>query len=640
MLVLQATDITKSYGISTVLSHISIQINERERIGLVGVNGAGKSTLLRILAGESSHDSGEIHKAKMCKIGYLAQNSGLHTSETIGREMRSVFAHLLEMEAELRELERLMAAPDVIADPQKHEQVMTRYAAQSDAFGDLGGYEIEAKIRGILHGMGFGQMPQDTAIHTLSGGQRTRLALARLLLLEPDVLLLDEPTNHLDIATLTWLENHLRSYNGAIVIVSHDRYFLDATVQTIIEIERSVAKRYTGNYSKFIELKAAEQEQLWKQYEKQQVEIAKMEDFVQRNLARASTTGRAKSRRAALGRMDRLDRPAGELRRASFQFDIAHTTGKEVLNASGISHSYAEGAPLFSNVSLQLRRGESVELIGPNGIGKSTLLKAISGRLELQTGQVEWGTKVKVGFYDQEQSELNPDHTILAEVWNAFPDLEELRIRTVLGGFLFSGEDVSKKISTLSGGEKARVSLAKLMLLQANVLILDEPTNHLDLYSREILESSLLEYEGTLLFISHDRYFLNKIAENVIELSENGVEYFLGNYDDYLDKKQELVETRNETGQAAQAVSSSTAGSDYIADKQAKRDERAKQRRIEQLEEQIAELEKQISSWESEMTQPDVVQDYEKLRSIQLRIDEARAELESCYDAWGELAES
>lgn len=640
MLVLQATDITKSYGTFTVLSHISIQINERERIGLVGVNGAGKSTLLRVLAGESSYDSGEIHKPKTCKVGYLAQNSGLHTSETIGHEMRSVFADLLEVEAELRELERLMAMPDIIASPQRHEQVMARYAVQSDSFRERGGYEIEAKIRGILHGMGFGQMQQDTPIHTLSGGQRTRLALARLLLQEPDVLLLDEPTNHLDIATLTWLENHLRSYSGAMIIVSHDRYFLDATVQTIVEIERNAAKRYTGNYSKFVELKAAEQEQLWKQYEKQQTEISKMEEFVQRNIARASTTGRAKSRRAALERMERLDRPAGELRRASFRFEIAHATGKEVLRATGISHSYRESAPILKQVSLQLRRGDSVALIGPNGIGKSTLLKAISGRLELQAGQVEWGTKVKVGFYDQEQSELNPNNTILAEVWDAFPEMEELRIRTILGGFLFSGEDVSKKISTLSGGEKARVSLAKLMLLQANVLILDEPTNHLDLYSREILESSLLEYEGTLLFISHDRYFLNKIAENIIELSADGVEYFLGNYDDYLDKKQELVETRTEAGQAPQTVSSGTGSADYAADKQAKREERAKQRRIEQLEEQIAELEQQIADWETEMARPDVAQDYEKLKSVQLRIDEARVELERCYDAWGELAES
>jgi ATP-binding cassette subfamily F protein 3 len=649
MLLLQASGVSKSYGVTAILSHISIQIQVRERIGLVGVNGAGKSTLLQILAGEIICDEGAIHKNKETRIGYLAQNSGLHSDETIGFEMRSVFAHLLDVEEELRKLERDMADPLIIQDESRYPSVLERYATRSDWFREQGGYEIDAKIRGILHGMGFGNFPQDTRIHTLSGGQRTRLALAKMLLQEPDLLLLDEPTNHLDITTLTWLENYLRSYPGAIVIVSHDRYFLDATVQTIIEIERHSAKRYTGNYSRFIELKAADMEQQMKVYEKQQDEINKLEDFVQRNIARASTSKRAKSRRSALDRIDRIDRPMGDLKRASFQFEIEQLTGKEVLRTEGLTYAYASGKPLFKNVSLHLRRGDSMALIGPNGTGKTTLLKALIGQLPPNSGNVEWGANTKIGYYDQEQSNLTADHTILEEVWNAYPHMEEARIRTVLGNFLFSGEDVKKKITSLSGGEKARVSLAKLMLLKANVLVLDEPTNHLDLYSKEVLESSLLDYEGTLLFISHDRYFLNKIAERVMEMTPAGVEYFLGNYDDYLDKKQELVEAEAElknrlaaktTANASKPAHPQTTSNDYESEKQAKRDERMRQRKLEQLEAKIAELEAQISNWENEMTLPDNFQDFEKLRELQSHIERTKGELEQCYAEWEIIAEA
>ncbi len=644
MLCLQVSDISKSYGTTSILSNITFQVDERERIGLVGVNGAGKSTLLQIIAGELSFDSGELHKSKDTTVGYLAQNSGLISDHTIGEELLSVFTHLVEAEQELRQLERDMADPEIINDVKSYEDTLNRYANRSEWFRAEGGFEMEAKIRGILSGMGFGDFPQSTPIRTLSGGQKTRLALAKLLLQEPDLLLLDEPTNHLDIPTLTWLESYLRGYPGAIIVVSHDRFFLDAIVHAIVEIERNSAKRYTGNYSRFIDLKAAEFASQMKQYEKQQDEIARMEDFVRKNITRASTTKRAQSRRNALERMDRLDRPLGDLKRASFRFEIERPTGKEVLNARDLSYAYEPGKPLYRPVSIQMRRQDSMALIGPNGTGKTTLLRTLVGELPLQSGTVEWGSNVKIGYYDQEQSGLNPTNTILEEVWNAYPHLEEARIRTVLGSFLFSGEDVKKRISALSGGERARVSLTKLMLLQANVLILDEPTNHLDLYSKEVLESALLDYEGTLLFISHDRYFLNKIAERIMELSADGVDYFLGNYDDYLEKKQELVEAKAEEELTSTKAKVNNAidkpvMTDYEADKQAKREERNRLRKLEQLEEQIAELEQSATAIEEKMADPTVSQDYVKLKELQIELDNTRIALDECYTEWESLAE-
>lgn len=460
--------------------------------------------------------------------------------------MLAVFAPLLEMEQELRQMEVQIADPASSEDSKRYEELLNRYAIRSDQFKDQGGYEIETRIRSVLHGMGFGDFPADTSISTLSGGQKTRLALAKILLQAPDLLMLDEPTNHLDIATLTWLEDYLRGYAGSLLVVSHDRYFLDRLVTTIVEIERRHSRKYTGNYSRFIDLKAAEYESQLKQYEKQQDEIAKMETFIQRNLVRASTTKRAQSRRKALDKMDRLDKPMGDLKKAHFSFEPEYMSGKDVLHVRDLSVAFDSSPPLFSQASFDLSRGETVALIGPNGVGKSTLLKCLIETIVPTAGSIRWGTKVKIGYYDQEQSELNPRNTVLEELWGTYPHMEEARIRTVLGNFLFSGEDVLKKVSSLSGGEKARVSLAKLMLLEANMLILDEPTNHLDLFSKEVLESALIDYEGTLLFISHDRYFLNKMAERIIELHPDGIQHFLGNYDDYTEKKQELLDMKDE----------------------------------------------------------------------------------------------
>jgi ATP-binding cassette subfamily F protein 3 len=652
-MLLQASGVGKNYGATVILSNIHLQVNERERIGLVGANGAGKSTLLRILAGETSHDGGQLFYAKGATIGYLAQNSGLQSDQSIVHEMRAVFADLLAQETELRELESRMADPVLADDETAYNQVLSRYASLSESFRERGGYAIEATIRGVLHGMGFGDTPPDTIVSTLSGGQKTRLALARLLLLKPDLLMLDEPTNYLDIETLTWLESYLRAYAGAVLVVSHDRYFLDAVVDTIYEIERTASKRYTGNYSKFVEQKAADYERQMKMYEKQQDEIARIEDFVRKNIVRATTTKRAQSRRNRLERMDRLDRPSGSLKKASFSFEVERISGKEVLEVRNLAMSYDGGeTKLFRDASFDLRRGDAVALIGPNGIGKSTLLKAIVGDMQPATGTYYWGTNVTIGYYDQEQTGLTGSNTVLEELWSNYPHLEEVRIRTVLGNFLFSGEDVLKKVSTLSGGERARVALAKLMLKNANMLILDEPTNHLDLVSKEVLESALLDYEGTLLFISHDRYFLNRMAEQVFELRPDGIRHFLGNYDDFLEKQQELAElaaeeARNSTKANSKSASATTASatepsaaggaSSYEVEKQNKREERNRQRRLEQLEADIAAAEEEIVSLETKLTEPDVYNDYVAVQELQSQIDTRKAQLSAWYVEWETL---
>jgi len=657
-MLLQAVGLHKYYAATPILTDVTMHVNEGEKIGLVGVNGAGKSTLLRILAGEESYDSGTIHKQKDLQIGYLAQHGGLDSNRTLHDELLSVFAGLLDMEAELRQLESEMAT----ASGSRLEQVMKRYADLSEQFREMRGYETEARVRSMLSGMGFGSYPSDTRVSSLSGGQKTRLALAKLLLQEPDILMLDEPTNYLDIPTLTWLEDYLRSYRGALLIISHDRYFLDSVVTSIIELDRTKLTRYTGNYTKFVEQKAADYENRMKRYERQQEEIARLEDFVQRNLARASTSSRAKSRRKVLEKMERLERPAGEMKPSQFTFAIDRVTGHDVLKASGLSYAYNDGEPIFRNVHLQLTRGDSAALVGPNGIGKSTLLKVLVGELQANEGTVQWGANVKVGYYDQEHESLNPDNTVLEEVWSAYPHLEEVRIRNVLGGFLFSGEAVEKKISSLSGGERARVSLAKLMLKNANVLIFDEPTNHLDLYSKEALEAALIDYEGTLLFVSHDRYFLNKMADRVLEMNRDGIQYFLGNYDDYLEKKNELVELQelseaNRTASSGKAAPANERQADnartvhvteqavkpaalsYEEEKRAKREERARQRRLEQLEEEIARIEEQIAATEKQLLDPENFNDYVKLQQLNESLEKDRQRLEELVEEWGTLLE-
>jgi len=637
-LLLQASGITKHYGVTPVLEGISLQINERDRIGLVGVNGAGKSTLLRVLTGELTADNGSVSKPRELKVGYLAQNGGLHGHKTIMEEMLSAFDSLVEQERSLKILEQKIADPAEAEHAERYAALLAQYADLSERFRENGGYEMNNRIRSILHGMGFGDFAPDTPVASLSGGQRTRLALARLLLVQPELLLLDEPTNHLDIDTLTWLEQYLRNYAGAMVIVSHDRFFLDATVTSIVEIERNAATRYTGNYSRFMELKAAAYEQKLKLFEQQRKEISRMEDFIQRNIVRASTTRRAQSRRNALERIERLEKPA-TLRQASFSFTTERRSGKEVLRAINCSAAPTpEMEPLFRNAAFEVKRGERLALLGPNGVGKTTLLRALIGKLPLRTGAIEWGAGVSLGYYDQEQKTLNPANTVLEEVWSAYPHQPEAEIRTVLGNFLFSGEDVRKKISALSGGEKARVALSKLMLLKANVLLLDEPTNHLDLMSREVLEAALEEYDGTLLFVSHDRYFLNRIADRIVELQPDGCQHFLGNYDEMVAKKQEMREWSS--AQITSTAQASQQGvSDYEAEKRAKREERARHRKQEQAEAEVERLETALAALEEEMAAPEVATDYVKLREKQAEAEKTRAALDVAYGVWEQLME-
>ncbi len=471
MIILQVNNVSKYYGAEAILSNIKLEVQTKDRIALVGRNGAGKSTLLKIIAGHLSHDSGDIYKPKDVSIGYLAQNTGLQSDRSIWDEMISVFEGLQKQEDELRSLEKSMADPSVYNDEQKYNRVLKDYDRLQEQFKNSGGYQMEADVRSVLHGLRFSDYDYTTSINSLSGGQKTRLALGKLLLTKPDLLILDEPTNHLDIDTLSWLEGYLQSYPGSILIVSHDRYFLDKVVNQVMELSRTAIKKYTGNYSRYLEQKAEEYERNAKLYEKQQDEIAKLKDFVQRNMARASTTKRAQSRQKALQRMEVMDRPLGDEKSANFTFEIEKQSGNEVLQANELAIGYE--APVASHLNFRVTRGESIALIGPNGVGKSTLLKTLIDRIPALHGDFQFGANVTVGYYDQEQANLSSNKTVLNELWDDYPTQPEKDIRSVLGNFLFSGDDVMKSVSTLSGGEKARLALSKLMMQKANLLILD-----------------------------------------------------------------------------------------------------------------------------------------------------------------------
>ncbi|AND37895.1 ABC-F family ATP-binding cassette domain-containing protein [Cytobacillus oceanisediminis] len=639
MILLQVNQLAKNFGADPILTNIKLEVQTRDRIALVGRNGAGKSTLLKIIAGQMTYDSGEIIKPKEVTIGYLAQNTGLESELSIWDEMLTVFSHLQKQEKQLRSLEEQMADPDILNNSDAYERILKEYDKLQVDFKENGGYQYEADIRSILHGLNFSSMGYDTKISSLSGGQRTRLALGKLLLTKPDILILDEPTNHLDIETLSWLEQYLQGYNGAILIVSHDRYFLDKVVSQVYEISRRQIRKYPGNYSSYLDQKAANFEREMKQFEKQQEEIAKLQDFIQRNLARASTTKRAQSRRKQLARMDVMDRPLGDEKSASFGFDIERQSGNEVLNIHSLAIGYEE--IVSENISLRLARGDSIALVGPNGIGKSTLLKTIIKKISSFSGEIQYGSNVTIGYYDQEQAELTSNKRVLNELWDEYPLKPEKEIRTILGNFLFSGDDVLKTVSTLSGGEKARLALAKLMMQKANFLILDEPTNHLDLDSKEILENALINYPGTILFVSHDRYFINRITTKVVELSSIGATEYLGDYDYYVEKKQEQEEllALNEQDESTASQPVKQDKNNYQQDKEAKKLERQRKRRMEEIEEQIEGLEKVIDMNDQLLCDPNVYQDHEKVMGITNETDQAKAKLEELMEEWTLLAD-
>ncbi|MEE3961914.1 ABC-F family ATP-binding cassette domain-containing protein [Bacillus thuringiensis] len=642
MILLQVNGLSKLYGAETILANIKLEVQTKDRIALVGRNGAGKSTLLKIIAGELSHDGGEIIKPKDVSIGYLAQNTGLETSLTIWDEMLTVFTHLQQMETKLRRLEQEMGKEENFSNEATYERLLADYDQLQLNYKDQGGYQYEADIRSILSGLGFPVETHQTTIFTLSGGQKTRLALGKLLLTKPDLLILDEPTNHLDIETLTWLEQYLQGYPGAILIVSHDRYFLDKLVTQVYEISNKESRRFVGNYSKYLDLKSALYDQEMKRYEKQQDEIAKLEDFVQKNIARASTTKRAQSRRKQLDRMELLTRPLGDSKSASFHFDIEKQSGNDVLQVKDATIGYEED-PIIEHVTMRLTRGDSVALVGPNGIGKSTLLKSIVNKLPLLNGNVSFGSNVSVGYYDQEQANLTSSKRVLNELWDEYPLQPEKEIRTILGNFLFTGDDVLKPVSSLSGGQKARLALAKLMMQKSNLLILDEPTNHLDLNSKEILENALIDYPGTLLFVSHDRYFINRVTTTVVELSTEGAQEYLGDYDYYVEKKNEMIERaafEQQEQQENQAPVQKTVAQEklnYLEEKERKQLERQRTRKIEELEQNIVNLEEEIATLEDQLCLPEIYADYEKASEITTKKQTLQEQLETCMAEWEEL---
>ncbi|HDR4458677.1 ABC transporter ATP-binding protein [Bacillus thuringiensis] len=642
LILLQVNGLSKLYGAETILANIKLEVQTKDRIALVGRNGAGKSTLLKIIAGELSHDGGEIIKPKDVSIGYLAQNTGLETSLTIWDEMLTVFTHLQQMETKLRKLEQEMGKEENFSNEAIYERLLADYDQLQLNYKDQGGYQYEADIRSILSGLGFPVETHQTTISTLSGGQKTRLALGKLLLTKPDLLILDEPTNHLDIETLTWLEQYLQGYPGAILIVSHDRYFLDKLVTQVYEISNKESRRFVGNYSKYLDLKSALYDQEMKRYEKQQDEIAKLEDFVQKNIARASTTKRAQSRRKQLDRMELLTRPLGDSKSASFHFDIEKQSGNDVLQVKDATIGYEE-APIIEHVTMRLTRGDSVALVGPNGIGKSTLLKSIVNKLPLLNGNVSFGSNVSVGYYDQEQANLTSSKRVLNELWDEYPLQPEKEIRTILGNFLFTGDDVLKPVSSLSGGQKARLALAKLMMQKSNLLILDEPTNHLDLNSKEILENALIDYPGTLLFVSHDRYFINRVTTTVVELSTEGAQEYLGDYDYYVEKKNEMIERaafeqlEQQENQAPVQKTVAQEKLNYLEEKERKQLERQRTRKIEELEQNIVNLEEEIATLEDQLCLPEIYADYEKASEITTKKQTLQEQLETCMAEWEEL---
>ncbi|MFG3614191.1 ABC transporter ATP-binding protein [Rummeliibacillus stabekisii] len=640
MIVLQVNQLYKSYMGDEILSGVKLEVQHRDRVALVGRNGAGKSTLLKIIAGKLSYDSGEIIKPKDIRLGYLDQHAGLESTLSIWEEMMTIFEPLKKLEQTIRTLELKMADPTVYENPDQYAKVMTEYDQLQHDFKERGGYQYEADTRSILHGMQFYPDSYDQKISELSGGQRTRLALAKLLLSKPDLLILDEPTNHLDIETLNWLETFLKSYDGAILIVSHDRYFLDQIVSIVYEVSRHHVNKFTGNYSNYLDQKAKNYERDRKLYEKQQGEKAKLEDFIQKNIVRASTTKLAQSRRKILEKTEWMDSPEGDEKSATFSFEIERQSGNDVLQVNDLTIGY-EGIPVSQNIQLHVYRTDRISLVGPNGVGKSTLLKTLIKDESPLSGTIHFGTNVQIGYYDQELAKLDSNKSILKELWDEWPLMNEKDIRTVLGRFLFSGEDVDKIVRDLSGGEKARLALAKLMLQKANFLILDEPTNHLDLDSKEVLENALVDYPGTLLFVSHDRYFINRISTKVVELSHDGTTEYLGDYDYYVEKKHELEEIAAEKQAAIQKpieIVDQKQKTTQI-DKEAKKKIRKITRRIEEIEQQLSTLNQQIEDIEKMLCDPEIFQNHEKVLELQTQLDDLKEQHEVFELEWLELNE-
>lgn len=638
MILLQVQQVARYFGADTLFENVSLDVSDNSRIALVGRNGVGKSTLLKMIIGNESPDAGQITKKKGLTIGYLAQNTGLESDKTIYAEMLSVFERLQIMEKNLHEMEAKIADPGADHSSSAYSQLLNQYDQLLHDFEEQNGYGYEAEVRSVLHGFHFEQEDYNRKISSLSGGQKTRLALAKLLLEQRDLLILDEPTNHLDIDTLTWLEGYVQNYKGALLIVSHDRYFLDRIVNEVYEISHHHSSYYKGNYSAYIDQKAERLRQDWKNYEKQQAEISKLEDFVNKNLVRASTTKRAQSRRKQLEKMERLERPEGDEKGPHFKFTADSQSGNIVLTVKDAAIGY-DGRIISSPINIDLRKNQVMAIVGPNGIGKSTLLKSVLGQIPFVKGSSEFGTNVKVGYYDQEQHNLHDKKTVLNELWDDHPTTPEKDIRSILGSFLFIGDDVSKVVHNLSGGEKARLLLTKLAMKHDNFLILDEPTNHLDIDSKEVLENAVMDFNGTVLFVSHDRYFINKVATCVLEIAPQGSTLYLGDYDYYLEKKAEQEEIAAAKSTAETPIENSpkevsTGKVNYQQGKERQKQERRLKRSVEEFEQLVEKLDAQKNDLENQMSSPENYNDLEKMGELQAKLQEISKKLAEAEENW------
>ena len=634
MVVLSCKDISKSYGIQEILKNVTFSINEGDKVGIIGGNGEGKSTLFKIISKEITQDEGEIFIDKNRTIGYLSQHVDLDLENTIYNEMNLVFKDLIEIENKLHTLEIKMAEPYDENNAAYHEKVIKDYTTLQDLYSHKGGYTYKGEISRVLKGLGFLEEDFDKVIHTLSGGQKTRVSLCKLLLKNPDIILLDEPTNHLDLEAIEWLEEYLKSYKGTVLVISHDRFFLDSVTNNTFEVINGHVNCYNVPYTKFIDQRKKNYEAQLKAYNLQQAEIKRQEAIIEkfRSFNREKSIRAAESREKALERMEKIDAPDKEKEASKIKFETSVKSGHDVLHIENLAKSYGENK-LFSNLNLDLKRGEKVALIGENGRGKTTLFKIIMDAVEADTGVKVLGTNVNVGYYDQEQSDLDLNKTILDEVWDAFPNMTTTKLRNALASFLFTGDDVFKVINTLSGGEKCRINLLKLMLSKSNLLLMDEPTNHLDIISREALEDAILEYDGTLMIISHDRYFLNKVIGRILELNEDGVTEYLGNYNYYQEKK--LNPSRFEDyEEIANGKTKTQIKEDKKKKREAEKEAKAMQLKLKNIEKTIAEKEDQLVKLQEELCLEEIYSNPKESQRVNNEIKDLEEEIANLYEEW------
>ncbi|MBF1049097.1 ABC-F family ATP-binding cassette domain-containing protein [Peptostreptococcus sp.] len=643
MIMLSCNNVSKSFGVETILEDISFSVNEGDKIGIVGVNGTGKTTLFKVITGIFPHDKGDIFTSKNCRLGYLEQNTNFYSEKTIYDEVVSVFSDLIEAEEELRSLEHQIASLSAkeSSSGDQLKKAMDTYGKKYEEFEKKNGYAYKSEVRGTLKGLGFSDEEMNKPVNVLSGGEKTRVLLAKLLLSKPSLLLLDEPTNHLDADAIEWLEAFLRSYEETIMIISHDRYFLDQSVNRIFEMENKRLTSYNGNYTDYQKQAKINREIRLRQYENQQRDIKKQEESIERLKAygREKHLKRARSKEKMLDKVDRLDKPQELRKKARFNFVLRHHSGNDVLKAQGLGKSFGD-RKLFEGIDFDLYRGEKVALIGPNGVGKSTLFKIIMGDESQDQGEYKLGQGVDIAYFHQEQKSLNLENSIIDEVWDDNPHMTQTEVRNLLGAFLFEGEDVFKSIRSLSGGERARVAILKLILSKSNLLLLDEPTNHLDIDSKEVLEDALKEYEGTLLTISHDRYFLNTVVDRILVLKPNGIEEYLGNYEYYQNKKKEeseksyLAEMEDLPSKTKTQIKE-----ERRREKELKKNENKAKKLIKDIEVEIELLEKQIGGLDYMLCQEEVYTSPERTREVNQEKSDLEKRLSKLYEKWEQIVE-